>query len=110
MFGRERLVERRCDSCGSAWLLTSAQARFSYRRARRARGPGIGAVGQLPALAEGVLADSAAGTQLTSETNEQLAVRSALRRCPRCQSEQFTDRKVKKSSPPSPDASRTELP
>jgi hypothetical protein len=110
MFGRARLIERRCDACGTAWLLTSEQARFSRRRVRRARGGGIGAVGQLPARAEGALALSAEGSQLTSEANEQLAIRSALRRCPKCQSEQFTDRKVKRANPASPDASRTELP
>ena len=113
MFGRVRLIERRCDACGTAWLLTTEQAYFSHRRARRARrarGPGFGAVGQLPALAEGVLALSASGSQLTSDTEEQLAVHSALRRCPKCQSEQFTDRKVTRASPAALDVSRTELP
>jgi hypothetical protein len=99
MFGRVRLIERCCDACGTAWLLTTEQAHFSHRRARRARGPGIGAVGQLPALAEGVLALSASGSQLTSGTEDQLTVRSALRRCPKCQSEQFTDRKVTRANP-----------
>jgi hypothetical protein len=113
MFGRVRFIERRCDACGTAWLLTTEQAYFSHRRARRARrarGPGFGAVGQLPALAEGVLALSASGSQLTSDTEEQLAVHSALRRCPKCQSEQFTDRKVTRASPAALDVSRTELP
>jgi hypothetical protein len=110
MFGRVRFIERRCDACGTAWLLTTEQAYFSHRRARRARGPGFEAIGQLPALAEGVLALSASGSQLTSDTEEQLAVRSALRRCPKCQSEQFTDRKVTRASPAALDVSRTELP
>jgi len=110
MFGRAHLIERRCTCCGTAWLLTGGQARFSHRRARRARGPGIGAVGELPALADGILALSASGSQLTSETDAQLAVRSALRRCPKCQSEEFTDRRVTKADPASPYASRTELP
>jgi DNA-directed RNA polymerase specialized sigma24 family protein len=92
------------------WLLTSAQAHFSHRRAHRARGRGIGAVGQLPALAQDVLAQSASGSQLTSETEEQLTVRSALRRCPKCQSEHFTDRRVTRANPASMDASGTELP
>ena len=110
MFGRARLTERRCDARGTAWLLTSEQARFSHRRARRARGGGIGAVGQLSARAEGDLVLSAEGSQLMSERNEQLAIRSARRRCPKCQSEQFTDRKVTRANPASQDASRTELP
>ncbi|MGO9334401.1 MAG: hypothetical protein ACLQCU_10205 [Acidimicrobiales bacterium] len=110
MFGRAHLVERRCSACATAWLLTSQQAHFSHRRARRARGPGIGSLGQMPALEESVLALSASGSQLTSETDEQLAVRSALRSCPKCHSEQFTDRKVTRANPASPDASRTELP
>ena len=106
MFGRVRLIERRCDGCGTAWLPTTEQAHFSHRRAR---GPGIGAVGQLPALAEGVLALSASGSQLISDTEDQLAVRSALRRRPKCQSEQFTDRKVTRANPAELDVSRTEL-
>ena len=67
-------------------------------------------MGQMPALEESVLALSAAGSQLTSETGEQLAGRSALRSRAKCQSEQFTDRKVTRANPASPDASRAELP
>jgi hypothetical protein len=52
---------------------------------------------------------SAAGSQLTSETDAQLTVRAALKQCPKCQSEQYTDRKDTKANPASPDASSTEL-
>jgi len=39
-----------------------------------------------------------------------LAIRSALRSCPKCQSERVTDRKVTRGNPAAPNASHTELP
>ena len=47
---------------------------------------------------------------MTSDTDELLALRDALRACPKCQSEEFTDRRVTRARPASPNASRTELP
>lgn len=109
MFGRERLVERRCDVCATAWLLTSAQAKFSVHRLHLPGGPGVGPTGQIPANEESMLALSSSGSQMTSDTNELLAIRNALITCPKCRSVKFTDRKVTRANPASPDASRTEL-
>ena len=47
---------------------------------------------------------------MTSDTDELLALRDALRACPKYQSEEFTDRRVTRARPASPNASRTELP
>jgi len=66
-------------------------------------------MGQSALNEESVMGLSATGAQMTSETDGLLAVRSALRRCPKCGSESFVDRKVTRSNPASPDASRTEL-
>jgi hypothetical protein len=109
MFRAKRLVELRCDACGTAWLLTSAQARFSVHRLHFPGGPGVGPIGQIPADEESLLALSASGSQMTSDTNEMLAIRTSLLTCPKCQSEKFTDRKVTRANPASADASRTEL-
>ena len=88
---------------------TSQQARFSRRPSRRAKGPGIGAMGA-PVNEESVLDLQASRSQMTSDTDELLALRDALRACPKCQSEEFTDRRVTRARPASPNASRTELP
>jgi len=103
------MVERRCKACGTAWLLTSQQARFSHRPPRRPRGPGIGGIGG-PVNEEAVLALEASGSQMTSDAGAQLSLHDALRRCPKCQSEDFTDRRITRAKPASPDASQTELP
>ncbi len=43
MFGRARLSERRCNACGTAWLLTSGQA---LSLAAAPAGPGAEGLGQ----------------------------------------------------------------
>jgi hypothetical protein len=101
-------MERKCDSCGTAWLLTSRQARFSHRRARRPGGPGIGP-SAAPFDEESVLGLAAVGSQVTPQADELLAVRDALRRCPKCGSAQFSDRRVTNARPALPGASRSEL-
>jgi hypothetical protein len=64
------MVERRCNACATAWLLTSQQARFSRRPSRRAKVPG--AMGT-PANEESVLGLQASGSQMTFDTDELLA-------------------------------------
>ncbi|MGA2530059.1 MAG: hypothetical protein ABSG36_12965, partial [Acidimicrobiales bacterium] len=59
-----------------------------------------------PADEANMLGLEAAGLQMRSETDELLVVRDSLRRCPKCQSDDFVDRKVTRSRPASPDASR----
>jgi hypothetical protein len=59
-----------------------------------------------PADEESGLGLLASDSHMTSDTDELLAVRDALGMCPKCQSEDFVDRKVTKESPASPDASR----
>lgn len=109
MFGMSHSVERRCNACDTTWLLTRKQARFSTRRLRRPRSHGLGVIRQRSAPQ---VADALAliGSEMMSDTNEMLRLHDALRSCPRCQSEDFRDRKVTSVNPASPDASRTELP
>jgi len=109
MFGRQRTVERRCNACGSAWLLTSEQARLSSRGIRRSRGPRIGATSQIN-QGDRVPRGHLSGSKMAGDGHELRAVADALRTCPNCQSEDFSDRKVNRSQPASPGASRTELP
>jgi hypothetical protein len=47
-----------------------------------------------PVNEESVLDLQASRSQMTSDTDELLALRDALRACPKCQSEEFTDRRV----------------
>ena len=109
MFARPHIVERRCEECGTAWLLTAEQAGISLRGQRRGRRSRIDSIGQ---LYQGTRLPRwyGRGPQSAGAGDEVQIVQEALRTCPKCQSENFTDRRITKSDPASPDASRTELP
>ncbi|MGO8876560.1 MAG: hypothetical protein ACLQNG_12455 [Acidimicrobiales bacterium] len=105
MFGREHLVERRCKACGAAWLLTREQAHLSTRRPHlTARGTGIGP-GNFQSPEQ-----FGAGLDLGADTDALLLARDLLASCPKCQLQDFTDRRVTDDDPASADASRAALP
>lgn len=105
MFGHEHLVERSCKACGAAWLLTREQAHLSTRRPHlTARSTGTG-----PGNFESP-EQFGAGLDLGADTDALLLARDLLATCPKCQLQDFTDRKVTEKNPASDDASRTALP
>jgi hypothetical protein len=108
MMFHERLVERRCKGCGTAWLLTHEQASISAHRPHLApRGP---AFEMGPASNFQAPDQFGAGMDPGGDTDALLAMRDLLRACPKCQLQNFEDRKVTKASPASPDASGAALP
>lgn len=107
MFGRERLIERRCNECGMAWLLTHAQAKFAPHRSL---GPYMAQPKNMPQAMAQMEARSQALNQDRADVSAEYDIQHQLRACPKCQSENFTDRKVTKEQPASPNASRNALP
>ncbi|MGH9171142.1 MAG: hypothetical protein ACRD0Z_09765 [Acidimicrobiales bacterium] len=102
MLGHEQLVERLCSNCGTAWLLTHEQAKLSTEKPHlRVRGLGLG-----PAMAPDQFG---MGLDVTAEKDALLEQRDLLRSCPKCQLQNFTDHKVTKAHPASPDAIRSSL-
>jgi hypothetical protein len=103
-----RTVERRCNACGTAWLLTKEQERFSRRHLRRPSGRGLGPMQRSSPQIANALA--LMGSQMAEGVDQNLEIQDVLRSCPKCRSEEFTDCRVTRSNPASPDASRSELP
>jgi hypothetical protein len=99
-------VERTCDACGAKWLLSHRQASFSKRPIARSQHESL-----YNTAMTGMNIDifSQESEQLADSVGSQVAVKAALRSCPRCQSREFTERKVTDEHPASPDASRALL-
>lgn len=112
MPAKEHLVERRCSACQAAWLLTKYQARYVPGRPRGLRflQPFRSPPAQLGSFqAQLGMPEMQIGSGRDA-ASAGLTAMDALRTCPMCGSEQFTDRKVTKDNPASPDASRQALP
>jgi len=90
-----------------AWLLTHAQAKFAPRR--KVHTP-IAPAANVPAAMAQMELRTELRAERSADLGSQLAIADALRACPKCQSQNFTDRKVTKEQPASADASRNALP
>lgn len=99
MFGHETLYERRCNACGATWLLTKEEAHFRARRAD-VRAP----IPNQPGLFDQT------ANMVQDAYEGQIELLDHLRSCPECQLESYTQHKVTKAKPASPDASRAALP
>jgi hypothetical protein len=102
MIGWSSTVERRCNECGTAWLLTKEQARVSTRPLRRPVARGLEPLQRRssPQIPDAV---ELMGSQ-TARVDQNPETRDTLRRCPKCTSGEFTDRPVTRANPASPDA------